>query len=185
MQKTGDSVPGLGRSLGGGNGNPLQYSCGQRSLVGYSPWGHKESDTTEQLNNNSLLWLSLLKVEQQKARRWQRGWQRCRRERETESEKEKEKVGWEETSVRQEAQCTCCFKTWGNTHDSNSIFQLGLLISKQPRTLVRRYHEETALVQFTGVLYTDMWWKQQLLFTISIESTSELPAITLKSWACW
>ena len=33
------------------NGNPLQYSClenshGQRSLVGYSPWGHKESDTT-------------------------------------------------------------------------------------------------------------------------------------------
>ena len=29
-----------------GNGNPLQYSClrnphGQRSLVGYSPWGHK------------------------------------------------------------------------------------------------------------------------------------------------
>ena len=29
-----------------------QYSClenpyGQRSLVGYSPWGHKESDTTE------------------------------------------------------------------------------------------------------------------------------------------
>ena len=34
--------------------NPLQYSClenphGQRSLVGYSPWGHKESDTTEWL----------------------------------------------------------------------------------------------------------------------------------------
>ena len=22
-------------------------SCGQRSLVGYCPWGHKESDTTE------------------------------------------------------------------------------------------------------------------------------------------
>ena len=45
-------IPGLGRSLGGGNGNPLQYSClenphGQRSLVGYSPCGHKESDTTE------------------------------------------------------------------------------------------------------------------------------------------
>ena len=35
-------------------GNPLQYSClenphGQRSLAGYSPWGHKESDTTERL----------------------------------------------------------------------------------------------------------------------------------------
>ena len=24
---------------------------GQRSLVGYSPWGHKESDTTEQLTH--------------------------------------------------------------------------------------------------------------------------------------
>ncbi|XP_070318218.1 patatin-like phospholipase domain-containing protein 4 isoform X3 [Odocoileus virginianus] len=45
-------IPGLGRSPGGGHGNPLQYSClgnpqGQRSLVGYSPWGHRESDTTE------------------------------------------------------------------------------------------------------------------------------------------
>ena len=34
------SVPGLGRSPGGGHGNPLQYSClentqGQRGLVGY------------------------------------------------------------------------------------------------------------------------------------------------------
>ena len=27
-------------------------SHGQRSLAGYSPWGSKESDTTEQLNNN-------------------------------------------------------------------------------------------------------------------------------------
>ena len=39
-----------------GNGNPLQYSCQdnptkRRSLVGNSPWCHKESDTTEQLNN--------------------------------------------------------------------------------------------------------------------------------------
>ena len=36
------SIHGLGRSPGGGHGNPLQYSClenphGQRSLVGYSP----------------------------------------------------------------------------------------------------------------------------------------------------
>ena len=49
------SIPGLGRSSGEGNGNPLQYSClgnstGWRSLVGYSPWGHKESDTTELLH---------------------------------------------------------------------------------------------------------------------------------------
>ena len=46
------SVPGLGRSPGEEHGNPLQYSClenphGQRSLAGYSPWGHKESETTE------------------------------------------------------------------------------------------------------------------------------------------
>ena len=47
------SLPGLGRSPGERSGNPLQYSClrnsmhGQRSLVGYSPWGHKESSTTE------------------------------------------------------------------------------------------------------------------------------------------
>ena len=49
------SIPVLGRSPGGGHGNPLQYSClenphRQRSLVGYSPWGCKELDTTEQLN---------------------------------------------------------------------------------------------------------------------------------------
>ena len=40
------SIPGLGRSPGGGHGNPLQYSClenlhGQRSLAGYSPWDHR------------------------------------------------------------------------------------------------------------------------------------------------
>jgi len=45
----------LGRSPGEGNGNPLQYywpgkSHGQRSLVGYSPWGRKELDTTERLH---------------------------------------------------------------------------------------------------------------------------------------
>ena len=48
-------IPGLGRSLGGGHGNPLQYFClenphGQRSLAGYRPRGCKESDMTEQLS---------------------------------------------------------------------------------------------------------------------------------------
>ena len=48
-------ILGLGRSPGGGHGNPLQSSClenphGQRSLAGYSPWGCKESDMTEQLS---------------------------------------------------------------------------------------------------------------------------------------
>ena len=34
-----DSIPGLGRSSGDGNGTRLQYSChGRRSVVGYSPW---------------------------------------------------------------------------------------------------------------------------------------------------
>ena len=47
------SIPGLGRSPGGGNEwQPIPVlfpgkSHGQRSLVGYSLWGHKESDTTE------------------------------------------------------------------------------------------------------------------------------------------
>ena len=49
-------IPGLGRSLGGGNGNPIQYSClvklhGRRSLVGYSPWGPKELEGTEPAHN--------------------------------------------------------------------------------------------------------------------------------------
>ena len=44
-------IPGLERSSRGGNGNPLQYSCLENSMdrgawVGYSPWGHKEWDTT-------------------------------------------------------------------------------------------------------------------------------------------
>ena len=40
------SIPVLRRSLGGGHGNLLQYSClenphGQRRLMGYSAWGHR------------------------------------------------------------------------------------------------------------------------------------------------
>ena len=44
-------ILGLGRSPGGRHSNPLQYSClenpMERSLAGYSPQGHRESDTTE------------------------------------------------------------------------------------------------------------------------------------------
>ena len=48
-------IPGLGRSTGGGHGNPLQCSClenphRQRSLAGYSPLGRKESAMTEPLS---------------------------------------------------------------------------------------------------------------------------------------
>ena len=51
-QVTQGLIPRSTRSPGGGHGNPLHCSClenphGQRSLVGYSPWGHKESDMTE------------------------------------------------------------------------------------------------------------------------------------------
>ena len=57
------SIPGLGRSPGGGHGNPLQYSClenphGQRSLAGYSPRGCKESDMAERLNTAQTCLLS-------------------------------------------------------------------------------------------------------------------------------
>ena len=49
------SILELGRFPAEGNGYPLQYSClenphEQRSLAGYSPWGHKELDTTKQLS---------------------------------------------------------------------------------------------------------------------------------------
>ena len=52
------SRPRPGRSPGEGNGNLLWYflpgeSHGQRSLVGYGPWGRKELDITGQLSNNN------------------------------------------------------------------------------------------------------------------------------------
>ena len=55
MQEDLGLIPALGRSPGGGHGNLLQYSClenshGQRNLAGYSPWGRKESNMTEQLS---------------------------------------------------------------------------------------------------------------------------------------
>ena len=48
-----------GKSLGEGNGNQLQYSClenpnGWRSLVGYSPLGCKQLDTTVRLSTQQL-----------------------------------------------------------------------------------------------------------------------------------
>ena len=51
------STPGLGRSPGGGNGQPTPVflageAHGRRSLAGYSPWGRRESATTERLNKN-------------------------------------------------------------------------------------------------------------------------------------
>ena len=51
------SIPGWEGSPGGGNGNPLQCSCLKNSMdrgtwwVGYSPWGHKESDIIEHVSH--------------------------------------------------------------------------------------------------------------------------------------
>ena len=61
-------MPGWGRSPGKGNGYSLQYSClenphGQRSLVDYSPWGCKESHTTERLTLLLLLLRRLSRVQ--------------------------------------------------------------------------------------------------------------------------
>ena len=52
------SISGSGKFPGGGQGNTVQYSClenphGQRSLAGYSPQGHRESDTTEWLSRQA------------------------------------------------------------------------------------------------------------------------------------
>ena len=47
-----------GCPLGGGNGNPLQYSCPEnpmdRGAWRTTPWGHKELDTTERLSKGCL-----------------------------------------------------------------------------------------------------------------------------------
>ena len=50
-------IPRLGRSPGGGHGNPRQYSClenfmDREAWLGYNPWGPIESDTTEQLTHS-------------------------------------------------------------------------------------------------------------------------------------
>ena len=49
-------IPGSGRFPGEGNGNPLQYSCLENPMDrgAWCPWGHKESDTTEQLHFHFL-----------------------------------------------------------------------------------------------------------------------------------
>ena len=52
------SIPGSGRSPGEGNGNTFQYSCLGNPMDRGAWWARvhgvtKESDTTEQLNNNN------------------------------------------------------------------------------------------------------------------------------------
>ena len=55
MQET--RIPSLGREdplekgMATHSSIPAWKSHGQRSLAGYSPWGHKDSDTTERLSS--------------------------------------------------------------------------------------------------------------------------------------
>ena len=65
------SIPGLGRSPGEGNGNPFlpRESHGQRSLVGYSPRGRKESDATS-LSLSLHISIKLLK---KRLKGWKKG----------------------------------------------------------------------------------------------------------------
>ena len=59
------SISGLGRSLQAEMATHCSYSClkshGQRRLAGYSPWGCKERDTTENIHvNKTCIYFSLL-----------------------------------------------------------------------------------------------------------------------------
>ena len=60
------SIPGLGRSPGKGNGNPLQYSFLDNSTdrgawQAPRPWGHKELDITERLTHTHTSYSDNLK----------------------------------------------------------------------------------------------------------------------------
>ena len=49
------SIPGLGKSLGGGNGNPLQYSCPENSMDRGAWWARVPGVTNSRIQ---LKWLS-------------------------------------------------------------------------------------------------------------------------------
>ena len=57
------SFPRLEISPGGGHDNPLQYSCQENPMAGYSPWDHKESDTTEQLSTQHSTSFKVVKIQ--------------------------------------------------------------------------------------------------------------------------
>ena len=59
------SIPGLGRSSGRGNSNPLQYSYLENPIDRGDWWatvhgGHKEMDTTEPLNTHKYFTMMLV-----------------------------------------------------------------------------------------------------------------------------
>ena len=56
------SIPGLGKFPGVGNGKPIPVFLpgkfhGQKSLVGYSSWGHKESDRMSDFTFTFIIYL--------------------------------------------------------------------------------------------------------------------------------
>ena len=53
------SIPGLGRSPGEGNGNPLQYSCLENFMDASSASPSRPVAFTQNSNGQFLLWLSL------------------------------------------------------------------------------------------------------------------------------
>ena len=57
-------IPGLGRSPGERNNYPLQWSCLDNPMDrgAYSPWGHKEWETTEGLTLSEFTLGTLLSV---------------------------------------------------------------------------------------------------------------------------
>ena len=62
-----DLIPVSGKSLRVGNDNPRQYAFlenphGQRNLEGYSPWSHKESDTTEHSTHTHTIHKLVVKI---------------------------------------------------------------------------------------------------------------------------
>ena len=71
MQESSVQSPQSERSDGDRNGNPPTPIFlpgefhGQRSLEGYSPWGHKESDTIERLTETKHFWAASKHLQQQ------------------------------------------------------------------------------------------------------------------------
>ena len=60
-------TPGLGRSPGGGHGNPLQYSCLENSMdrgAWWAPHGVAKSNMTEQLTCTHMFLTVILVIKQ-------------------------------------------------------------------------------------------------------------------------